>query len=224
MMNKKFTHNIFLALLLLFALPVLAQRRLTEGTILYDITINNGTDKPQNAEFLDGATNAVYIRAGKVRTEMVSSLGTQTTIIDQAGGKKEVTILKEYGAQKFMINLTASDWVELNRKYENVTFTFDPAATKTIQGFAAKKAVGKLSDGTTFTVWYTPDVTVENKDFQYANRSLPGLALEYETNVGNLKVTYTVSRLSFAPVPQAKFDLPKTGFRVMTYQESKGGK
>lgn len=206
------------------AISALAQRKLTEGTILYDITISNSTDKPQNAEFLDGATNAVYIKGGKLRTEMVSSLGTQSTIIEQSNGKKQVTILKEYGPQKFMITLTASDWAELNNKFENVTFAFDPTVTKTIQGFVAKKAVGKLADGTTFTVWYTPDIVVDNKDFQYANRSLPGLAMEYETNVGNLQVIYTVSKLSFAPVPGAKFDLPKSGFRVMTYQESKGGK
>lgn len=212
---------LFLAVL---ALPAVAQKKLTEGTILYNITVNNGTDKPQNAEFLDGATNAVYIKGGKVRTEMVSSLGTQSTIINLVNGKKDVTILKEYGAQKFMINLTATDWVDLNKKYENVTFAYDPQETKNIQGYTAKKAVGTLKDGTNFTVWYTPDITVDNKDFQYANRNLPGLALEYETSVGNLKVIYTVAKLSFTPVPQAKFDLPKTGFRVMTYQESKGGK
>ena len=223
-MNRKFTQILSFSFLLLLALPALSQRKLTEGTILYDITINNGTDKPQNAEFLDGATNAVYIKGGKVRTEMVSSLGTQSTIINQMGGNKEVTILKEYGAQKFMINLTAADWADLNRKYQNVSFTYDPTATKTIQGFTAKKAVGTLGDGTTFTVWYTPDIVIDNKDFQYANRNLPGLALEYEANLGNLKVVYTVSKLSFAPVPAAKFDLPKAGFRVMTYQESKGGK
>jgi len=222
-MDRNFTKLSFL-IAILFSLPALAQRKMSEGTILYDITINNGTAKPQNAEFLDGATNAVYIKAGKVRTEMVSSLGTQSTIIDQTGGKKDITILKEYGAQKFMINLTAADWADLNKKYETVTFTYDQSATKTIQGFAAKKAIGKLADGTTFTVWYTPDITVDNKDFQYANRNLPGLALEYETNMGNLKITYTVSKLSFAPVAQAKFELPKAGFRVMTYQESKGGK
>lgn len=221
---KKFTPVLFLAFSHLVTVPLLAQRKLTEGTILYDITISNSSGKTQNAEFLDGATNAVFIKGGKVRTEMVSALGTQSTIIDQSGGKKQVTILKEYGPQKFMINLTAADWAELNSKFENVTFTFDPSETKTIQGYTAKKGMGKLPDGTTFTVWYTPDIVVDNKDFQYANRNLPGLALEYETAVGNLQVIYTVSKLSFAPVPQAKFDLPKSGFRVMSYQESKGGK
>jgi hypothetical protein len=46
--------------------------------------------------------------------------------------------------------------------------------------------------------------------------------MEYESAVGNLKVTYTVSKIDFNTVPAAKFDLPKSGFRVMTYEESRG--
>ena len=35
-------------------------------------------------------------------------------------------------------------------------------------------------------------------------------------------VTYTVSSINFNPVLQARFDLPKSGYRVMTYEESRG--
>lgn len=221
-MVKSFLHNLLFLFSLLLALPALSQKKLTEGTIQYDITINGSSDKPLVGEVLDGATNVVYIKGGKVRTEIASTLGKEATIISQANGKKDVTILKEYGSQKFMINLTAVDWTDLNRRYEKVTFTLDPTATRNIQGYTARKAVGRLDDSTTFIVWYTPDITTDNRDFQYANRTLPGLALEYETNFGNLKVVYTFSKISFAPVPAARFDLPKTGFRVISYQESKG--
>ena len=150
---------------------------------------------------------------------MVSSLGTQATIIDDT--KNTVTIIKEYGDQKYIITLTPADWRDVNRKFENVTFTYSDD-TKKIAGYTCKKAIGKLPDGTTFTVWYTPELVPDNKDFQYANRSLPGLAMEYESAMGNLRVTYTVSRISFNPVPAAKFDIPRSGYRIMTYQESKG--
>ena len=210
--------------MVLFSLTAAAQKKLTEGSVLYDITIVSNSDKPVNAEFLNGATNAVYIKPGKTRTEIVSSLGTQTTITNQIGPKKEITILKEYGEQKYMINLTPEDWTEVNKKYEAVTFTYDNSATKTIQGYVAKKAIGQLNDSATFIVWYTPDIIVDSKDFQYVNRNLPGLALEYETTLGKLKMTYTASKVSFAPVPVSKFELPKSGFRVMSYKESKGGK
>ena len=84
-------------------------------------------------------------------------------------------------------------------------------------------AIATLQDGTTYTVWYTPDLVPENKNFQYETRNLPGLAMEYEMNSKDKKVTYTVSKISFSPVPASKFELPKSGYRIMTYSESKGG-
>ena len=126
----KYSLQILPALLFLFSLPVLAQKKLSEGTISYDIVINTGNDKPQGADFLDGATSAVYIKGPKTRTEMVSPLGTQSTIID--GAKNTIVILKEYGEQKYMINLTPEDWKDANKRYENVSFTYDAPATKTI--------------------------------------------------------------------------------------------
>ena len=47
--------------------------------------------------------------------------------------------------------------------------------------------------------------------------------MQYEANLGKQKVTYTVSTINFNPVPAAKFDVPKSGYRVMTYEESKAG-
>lgn len=214
---KKLTTLVVLMVCL--TLSAIGQKKFTEGTISYDIVINTGSDKPKAADFFDGATSTVYLAGNKSRTEMVSSLGTQSTVID--GNKNSIVILKEYGEQKYMIQLTPANWKEANRKFENVQFTYSDE-TKTILGYTTRKAVGKLADGTTFTVWYTTELVPENKDFQYVNRSLPGLAMQYESNVGSLNVVYTVSKLNFNPVPSAKFDLPKSGFRVMSYEESKG--
>jgi GLPGLI family protein len=216
----KYRQLVLTALLLTGFLSSWAQKKLTEGSIFYDIVINTGSEKPQSADFLDGATSAVYIKGNKSRTEMVSSLGTQATIID--GSRNSIVVLKDYGDQKYMIEMTQANWKDANKKYEGVVFTYDEAASRTILGYKCKKAIGQLPDGATFTVWYTPDLVPEQKDFQYMNRNLPGLALEYETTMGKLKVTYTVSRLSFGTVPAAKFDIPRSGYRVLTYDESKG--
>ncbi|MFL5742966.1 MAG: DUF4412 domain-containing protein [Flavisolibacter sp.] len=213
---------ILICFVLFLMLPSQAQKKFSEGTVSYDIVINTGSDKPKNADYLDGATVASYIKGNKSRTEMVSSLGTLTTIYDE--DKHAITILKEFGEQKYMITLTADDWKDANKKYEGIIYTYDPVAEKTILGYKCKKATGTLQDGTTYTVWYTPDLVPENKNFQYETRTLPGMALEYEIDSKNQKVTYTVSKISFSPVQASKFDLPKSGFRLMTYAESKGGK
>ena len=195
-----------------------AQKKFTEGTISYDIVINTGDSKPKIADMFDGATSIVYIKGNKTRSEMVSSLGSQSTIVDSKTGN--VVVLKEYGEQKYMITMTPANWKEANKRYEGVTFSYENDF-KTIAGYKCQKAIGKLKDGSTFTVYYTTELIPENYEFQYSNKTLPGLAMEYESAIGSLKVTYTVSRISFNPVPASKFDLPKTGFRVMTYEESK---
>lgn len=198
-----------------------AQKRLTEATIAYDIVINTSNETPQAVDLLDGATSVIYLKGNSSRSEMISSLGTQATIIDGKSGK--VTILKEYGEQKYMISMTPENWKQSNSRYEGIVFTYENEF-KTIAGYNCQKATGKLSDGTTFTVYYTKDLLPVNKDFQYINRNLPGLAMQYEANLGKLKVTYTVSSINFNPVLQSKMDIPTAGYRVMTYEESiKGG-
>ena len=196
-----------------------AQKKFTEGTIVYNVTVNTNDPKPKIGDGLDGATNTVYIKGKMNRSELVSVFGAQSTIIDGKTGN--ITVLKEYGDKKYMIKMTPGDWIEYNQKYDSVTFTYENE-TKTIAGYICKKAIGKLKNGETFTVYYTTELIPENQDFQYTTKSLPGLALEYETIMGKNKVTFTASSVNFNPVPIAKFDLPKSGYRVMTYQESKG--
>ncbi len=219
-MKKIYNLYALLAFLLLNS-GLLAQRRLTEATISYDIVINTTNEKPQTADLLDGATSVVYLKSNSSRSDMISSLGTQATIVDGKSGN--VTVLKEYGEQKYMITMTRDNWKESNKKYEGITFAY-VEEYKTIAGYNCQKAIGTLTDGSTFVVYFTRDLVPVNRDFQYLNKNLPGLAMQYEATLGNMLVTYTVSGINLNPVQQSKFDLPKSGYRVMTYEESKGGK
>ena len=218
-MKKKITIG-FLAGLVMAGTDLAAQRKLTEATISYDIVINTTEKAPQAADLLDGATSVIYLKGTSSRSEMISSLGSQATIIDGKSG--EVTVLKDYGEQKYMIKMTPANWKQSNKKYDGVTFTYYEEY-KTIAGYKCQKALGKLTDGNTFTVYFTRDLLPVNKDFQYLNRNLPGLAMQYEASLGKTMVTYTVSTINFNPVPLTKFDLPRSGYRVMTYEESMGG-
>jgi GLPGLI family protein len=204
--------------LLFFIVPLLAQKKFSEGSIVYYVVVNTNDPNPKLADGFDGATNTIYIKGKLSRSELVSVFGTQSTIIDGRTGK--VDVLKEYGEKKYMISMTPSDWIEANQKYDSVTFTYQDEY-KTIAGYSCRKAIGKLKNGETFIVYYTTELVPENQNFQYSNRTLPGLALEYESNLGKNKVIFSASKISFDPVPASKFDLPKTGFRIMTYKESK---
>lgn len=203
----------------LMAVNISAQKKITEGVISYDIVVNTGNSNPSLADMFDGATSIVYLKGIMSRFERVSSLGVESTIVDGKTGI--VNVLKEYGEQKYMITMNPENWKDANKKYKNITFSITEEY-KEIAGYKCQKAVGKMADGTEINVFFTKDLIAENRDFEYAYKTLPGLAMQYETAVGNLKVTYTVSKVSFNIVPASKFELPKSGFRVMTYEESIG--
>ena len=215
---KKF--NIILAFLLRASTLSFSQKKLTETTITYDIVINTNDSNPRAADMLDGATSVIYLKGSSSRSEMKSSLGTQATLIDGKSGN--VTMLKNYGEQQYMIKFTPKEWAESNKKYEHISFSY-LNEFKTIYGYNCQKAIGKLNDSTTFTVYFTRDLVPINKDFEYMNRSLPGLAMQYESIRKDKVVTYTVSDTNYKPIAPSKFELPKSGYRVMTYEESKAG-
>lgn len=197
--------------------PALAQKIMSEGTLVYTISVQTGSKEPQMADMFDGASTTVYLKGGQSRSDMVTALGTSTTIYDSRSGNG--VVLKEYSGQKLLIKMNRNNWQEKNRKYEGINFTLTNE-TKVIAGYNCKKAIAKLKDGTSFTVYYTPELTTENKEYDYQFRTLPGLALEYESVVGTLHIKYTASKVNFDPVTVQKFAIPQTGYREMTYEES----
>src|SRR6185369_5689282 len=118
-MKKSF----LLAIPILSVISVFSQKKITEGTIVYNLVVNTNDSTLKLSDGLDGATNTVFIKGKMSRSEFVSIYGTQTTIID--GKAKNVTLLKEFGGKKYMITLQPEDWRETNRKYDSVSFSFE---------------------------------------------------------------------------------------------------
>jgi GLPGLI family protein len=199
-----------------------AQKTISEGTITYDISIEpKSKDMKNGAGGLNGAKTIIYLKGGLCRTDMNSSLGTETTIYNSKIGN--AVILKEYSGQKLMITLTKENWESKNKKFIGITFE-NTTDTKVIDGYNCIRAIAKLKDGSAITVYYTPDLTIMNKEYSQIFKNLPGFPLEYELETEKLTFKYKVDKIDFSPLPASKFDFPKSGYRVLTYDESKGSK
>jgi len=194
-----------------------AQKPISEGTIVYDMEIQVGSTLPQKGDALDGASTTVYLKGSSSRTEMVSALGNETVIHDAKTGK--AAILKSFSGQKLMITLTKEDWMVKNKANSDIKFDLENE-TRTIAGFTCKKAVAKLADGRNFVVFYAPDLVPANREYDPTFTNLPGLAVEYVIETPKMKFKYTLSKISFDPVLVSRFDFPKSGYRVMTYEEN----
>ncbi len=211
-------HTILLTAFLLFAFSSQAQKTLNEGTFIYNMSVETGSSEPKMADMLDGATTTVYIKGNQSRLELVSGLGSEATIYNATTGSS--VILKDYSGQKLMITLSPQDWEANNKKYEGIVFE-NTGETSVISGFNCHKAIAKLKNGTSFTVFYTTDVNIANKLYDAQFKTLPGLPVQYEMQSGKMKFKFTLAKISYDAVPLSKFEIPKSGYRVLTYEETK---
>jgi GLPGLI family protein len=209
----------YLALLLLFCavLTASAQKKISEMTLVYDAKVTTGNTEPKMADAFDGATTTIYLKGHQSRSEMVSALFSSSTVHDVRTGT--AVVLREVSGQKLLVRMTANDWQEKNARYKGITFK-NTGETKEIAGYKCFKSEATMADGSKFIVWYTPDIIPENKEYDYHFKNLEGLPLEYELTQRNLTIRYTVSKINLNPVPASKFDIPTSGYREMTYQES----
>lgn len=203
---------------LFFGSFAVAQKKVAELTLVYDATISTGDNQPKLADAFDGATTTVYIKGTMSRSEMTSALASFTSIHDAKTGT--AVVLQEISGQKLLIHMTADNWKDKNKRYEGISFS-NTTETKTIAGYKCTKAVAAMKDGSAFTVYYTKDIIPENAAYNEQFKNLEGLPLEYELTQGALKIKYTVSKINLNPVPASKFDIPKSGYRELTYEESR---
>jgi GLPGLI family protein len=192
-----------------------AQKTISDGVIVYSIDMQSAN--PSIKAGTVPASKTVYLKGSSSRTEQITFLGNETNIHDAKSGN--AVVLKEFSGQKLMITLTKDNWTAKNKGDAGVKFELSNEE-KTVNGYNTKKAIAKKEDGKTFIVWYAPDLQVVNKDYDPTFANLPGLAMEYEIESGQLKFKYTVTKVNFDPVLLSRFDFPKSGYRVMTYEEN----
>ena len=208
---------LFSGLLLASVTQIQAQKQLVEGTITYNITITSAKSEAPVANGLNGASLKIYLNSKESRSEMTSTLGTETNVFDNTTGKG--FILKEYSGQKLMITLNKQNWLQKNEWNDNLKFTIG-SQVENIAGYSCKKATGVSDDGRTITVYFTPSIVIANKKYNSSFDQLPGLPVKYEVKSGNLVFNYTLDNLNYDPVAATMFDAPKSGFRIMTYEEN----
>ena len=207
----------FLLTIFFFAVASsMAQKRFSEGTIVF--TVSTFVDGIKIAE---DATAIQMIKGGHLRSEMNSAIGKTVTIFDTKDGKG--ALLRELGSQKILTPLSRENWVEINAKFQDLNYLFSEDSIKMI-GFSCRRANAILKDSTSIVVFYTKEISTENPEVDSQFGSLPGMALQFSYTKGNTMVVYAATAISFDPVPIQKFDIPTSGYRVLSYEDSKKGR
>jgi|SRR5450631_2903687 len=205
----------FISLFILVALPFpgKTQKRVGDLTLVYNSVISNTSDSSRKIS----STTAYYLKGNLSRAEVNSSQFSSVTIYDSKSGAG--VILREVNGQKLLIRMNEENWNQKNSRYSDLTF-IKTNETKTVAGYFCSQAKAATAGGFEITVFYTRDLIPENKTYDPQFKTLDGLPLEFELQKGNVHIKYTLASVNLNPVPASKFDIPTSGYREMTYDES----
>jgi hypothetical protein len=194
-----------------------AQEIIYDATLNYGVSVNSEKDKSISKLF-EGATYKIYLKGLLSKTELKTSLGIETSIYD--GKENRGTILKEYSNQKLMIPMSEENWNEKNKSFHKLQFKQEND-NMVINGIACKKATALNSKGDNIIVYFNPTMIFSNKEFNNCFSMLPGIPVRYEQQLKNgTKYIYSLMNIDYDIISSNKFESPKSGFRIISYEEA----
>ena len=205
----------FFCCLFFLSASVWAQRTVSDAKIVYKMDLP--AEQLQLDAKLQGSTLIQYIKGAYSRIDINFNIVHYTYLLNS---KEETltTLIDEHG-NKYLIKADKQQYLKDLQQYEGVKFTDQPG-TKEIAGYKCKRAIGTMPDGQTFEVYYTTDLIPENRQYNRRFVNLKGMPLEFEILAkNNTKMRVTAVKVELYPIPASYFDVPKSGYKVVSQQE-----
>ena len=206
----------WLPLILVFAIatkPIAQQRVIAECSISYAISVDSTSTDYKLSESLRSATKTVYIKGNNCRTDLISPAFAQSVFYDKTKGS--VTILREFGNNKFITKLDSAKWLIENNEFDSMK-TIIATGTRKIMGYDCIKALLQLKNGKVYELYFTAALLPSVREFEYEFKDIPGLVLAYQVQSKDGKIViYTATKINLSPVSALKFDVPTTGYRFL---------
>jgi hypothetical protein len=208
---KKNIQLIVALLLISFPASLFAQKSVSEGKVVFDISFNEEDMDPQMKAMMP-TESTVYFKGGKSCTELSMAMGmSSASIYDSKTG--QITALTDFMGNKTYMTMDASKESAKQGK-PSVEQTSE---TKTIAGYVCKKAVVKLADGSTNVVYYTDKITAGMAEIAGA-KDLGGYPMQYTIEQMGFKMTFTAKTVTAEKVSDDKFKVP-AGYKFVTQEE-----
>ncbi len=177
--------NKILVLMLFVGISTMAQNKLSEGKVFFDISYPDLTGDAKRFESSLPKDATIYFKNGKSRVEMPNPVGKITTIADT--GMADVIILMNLGGKKFTMKKSPEDikQAQIDMQGGGVPPTVSiikTDETKVIAGYTCKKAIINLihqSKTISSNCWYTDKLPkiMSGTDTNYD--AIEGFMMEY---------------------------------------------
>jgi len=206
-------------LLCLVTFTARAQKLLSEGTLIYKISISGKVPTPANEPAITetkSGTVSIRIKGDNIRQDIQLEDGYTHSQISNFTTGKEI-ILQSVNGLKYAIEISISDKARQN-PYYNGTLTLD----KDVRSFAgrdARSATLTYKNGTAAPFFLLSDYYLSYPQIFERFPDLKGIPASYDLLMGNgFSTHFELSAVNEDPVQNATFRIPE-GYRIISQKE-----
>lgn len=210
---------LLLTALALTAFTAFGQTRFVDGQITYSIHVESaGNISPAALSTLEKGSLVFHFKNNLFRSEM--HIGNMEYVnIHNSSNHTALSLIKGGPEKNYLVKMSTEDVKKEAEKYNGMTYATQPGTTE-IAGYTCRKAIGKLADGKTFTVFYTKELQPASPDYSPRFKGLEGIPLKFEVNTrSDARLVMTATKVESVFQPSSLFDAPTSGFRELTYEQ-----
>ncbi len=195
-----------------------AQTKLTEGSVVFSITMTDNDLDPQIASMMPKEMTLTF-KGDKSKTDMKMGMGTIIVLYDDKA--KFATTLMDMMGQKTAIKISEAD-MEKEKGKQPKTTVKNLEETKVICGYTCHKAELTIEgEKEKQIVYYTKDIVAKNSQAQKGGlKGLDGFPMEYVISMQGMGMKMTAKTVSKDKLEDAVFKIPE-GYKEMTMDEAK---
>lgn len=199
--------------------PLMAQKKLSEGKILYSLSLDipEGMDNGAMIAAMMPTELSVTFKGSKVRSEFATGM-SETIILNDAQVPNNSTILMDMMGNKYAMKVDEKKILEqkANMPKYDIMVTKE---SKDIAGYKCVKAVLiNQSNKDEVIVYYSPEIPFMENSFNAEFKDVKGMPFEYTAKMNGMKMTLSVKEVSKEKVQESIFTIPAE-FKLVTQED-----
>jgi hypothetical protein len=202
--------NILILLLVVFTKIGIAQTKIQEGKILFDITYEDVPVQLQSKVEQLAKDAVIYFKDKKSRTEMgLGAFGKNTTIVDK--DSNIIYVLLNVFGNRFALKKSTEELLQMNNAQLKILQPELQNDIRTIAGYSCKHIVIKSvtnNDTSETHCWYAPQISPINFNNDPNFEKIEGMVLEYDMHADQMKIHLKAKEVIQQTIEASLFKVP----------------
>jgi GLPGLI family protein len=188
----------------------IAQTKIQEGKILFDITYEDVPAQLQSKVEQLAKDAVIYFKDKKSRTEMgLGAFGKNTTIVDK--DSNSIFVLLNVFGNRFALKKSTAELLQMNKGQLKILQPELKNDSRMIAGYSCKHIVLKSvlnSDTAETHCWFAPEIIPINFNNDPNFEQIEGMVLEYYIQADQLKIHLKAKEVVVQAIDPTLFKVP----------------